>query len=209
MMFKDRKDAGRKLARELIKQKIKADIVLAIPRGGIPVAFEVAKALKIKLDVIIPRKLPIPYDPEAGFGAVIDNEVSLNYNLLKYLKLNKKEINKIVKEVKQEIKRRMEVYRGKKPLSKVKGKTVIVVDDGLASGFTMLAAVKHLQRKKANVIIAVPVASLSAYQLLRDKAKLICLNVSDEAIFAVANFYKEWRDLSDDEVISYLEKAEK
>lgn len=206
-MFESREDAGRKLGKELKKRKIKADMILAIPRGGVPVGYEVAKALDARLDIIIPRKLPIPSDPEAGFGAVIDDTVVLNESLLGYLNLPKKQVDAVIEEVRKEIKRRTEIYRGKRPLPNLRGKKVIIVDDGLASGYTMLAAAKHLEKKGSEIIIAVPVASSAAFGLL-DSKKVVALHVSKEPLFAVADFYEEWRDLSDDEVIRYL-KAKK
>jgi len=204
-MFENRIDAGKKLGARLLKEKLKNVIVLAIPRGGVPVGFAVARTLKAKLDIVVPRKLPIPSDPEAGFGAVINNMVTLNGQIVSKFGLSKREIGSVVREVRAEVKRRIKVYRGSKLFPSLKGKTVILVDDGLASGYTMLAAVKWLKSKKAGkVIVAVPVSSSNAASLVRKEAELICLQTSKSAVFAVADFYKEWRDLSDVEVINYL-----
>jgi len=208
MLFKSREDAGKKLGGELKKRGIKSDLILAIPRGGVPVGYEVAKILNAQLDIIIPRKLPLPSDPEAGFGAVIEDTAVLNEGLLRYFNLSKKGVELIIGEVKNEIKRRAQIYRGKKPFPRLKGKKVVVVDDGLASGYTMLAALQYLEKKGAAVTIAIPVSSSSAFALL-DSKKVIALHVSDSAMFAVANFYEEWRDLNDNEVIAYLNKAAK
>jgi len=205
-MFKSRQDAGKKLGKELKRRGIKADYVFAIPRGGVPVAYEVAFMLKAKLDVIVPRKLPIPADPEAGFGAVIGENVELNKGLLEYLNLSKKQIDSVIEEVRKEINRRTAVYRGKKPFPILEGKKVIIVDDGLASGYTMLAAIKHLEKKGAKVTVAVPVSSSAAFSLL-DSKKVIALHISTAALFAVADFYSAWTEMSDEEVIAYLKKA--
>jgi len=212
-LFKNRDDAGKNLAKKLEKFKLKdkKSIVLAVPRGGIPIGAEIAKHLNISFDLVIPRKLPIPFDPEAGFGAVINNEVVLNKRLLERINLSKKEINKIVKEVRKETRRRMEVYRGKKPLPKLKGKQVILVDDGLASGYTMLAAIKWARARNAKkIIVAVPVSSETAMKIVKPEAdKLITLHISHEPIFAVASFYEEFPDLSDEDVVKILKNIVK
>lgn len=206
-MFANREEAGMLLAKKLIKLKGKNTVILAIPRGGVPVAYSVAKKLSAKLDLIIPRKLPIPYDPEAGFGAVIDNTVVLNKRLLSRLNLSVEEITKIIKEVQKEVKRRIKRYRGSKPLPDLKNKTVIVVDDGLASGYTMLAAIKYIKKKAKKVVVAIPVASVSAVKEVKPKAdEFICLKTSHEPVFAVASFYESFPDLTDEEVINYLKK---
>jgi len=207
-MFANRKEAGMLLAKKLKKFKGKNVIVLAIPRGGVPVAYSIAKELNVKLDLIIPRKLPIPYDPEAGFGAVINNTVVLNKKLLAVLDLTGDEIAKIIKNVQEEVKRRIKKYRGDKPLPNLRGKTVIIVDDGLASGYTMLAAIKYIKKKAEKVVVAVPVASLSAAKEVKPKAdEFICLILSSEPVFAVASFYEEFPDLTDNEVINYLKET--
>ncbi len=206
-MITSRKEAGMLLSKKLARFKGKNVIVLAIPRGGVPVAYSVAKELDAKLDLIIPRKLPIPYEPEAGFGAVINSTVVLNKKLLAALDLTHKEITKIIKDVQKEVKRRIKKYRGKKPFPNLKGKTVIIVDDGLASGYTMLAAIKYIKEKAKKVVVAIPVASLSAAIEVKPKAdEFICLMLSSEPVFAVASFYKDFPDLTDEEVISYLKK---
>jgi len=206
-MFANREEAGMLLSKKLVRFKGKNVIVLAIPRGGVPVAYNIAKELDAKLDLIIPRKLPIPYDPEAGFGAVINNTVVLNKKLLAVLDLTHKEIKKIIKDVQKEVKRRIKKYRGKKPFPNLKGKTVIIVDDGLASGYTMLAAIKYIKKKAKKVVVAVPVASLSAAMEVKPKAdEFICLILSSEPVFAVASFYEDFPDLTDEEVISYLKE---
>jgi len=208
-MITSRKEAGMLLSKKLAKFKGKNVIVLAIPRGGVPVAYNIAKELDAKLDLIIPRKLPIPYEPEAGFGAVINSTVVLNKKLLAALDLTRNEITKIIKDVQKEVKRRIKKYRGKKPFPNLKGKTVIIVDDGLASGYTMLAAIKYIKEKAKKVVVAVPVASLSAAIEVKPKVdEFICLMLSSEPVFAVASFYKDFPDLTDNEVINYLKKME-
>ena len=206
MLFRTREEAGKFLAEKLKRYKNRKDvIILAIPRGGVPVAYSIAKALNLKFDLIIPRKLPIPFDPEAGFGAVINNTIVLNEELLERIHLSKNEINNIIKEVREEIKRRNKEYRKRKPFPNLKNKTVILVDDGLASGYTMLAAVRDIKKTAKKVIVAVPTASLSAFNKVKKEADVISLQVSNERIFAVASFYMSFPDLADKEVINYLE----
>ena len=209
-MFTGRKEAGMLLAKKLTKFKGKNVIVLAIPRGGVPVAYNIAKELDAKLDLIIPRKLPIPYEPEAGFGAVINSTVVLNKKLLAALDLTHNEVRKIIKNVQEEVKRRIKKYRGNKLFPDLKNKTVILVDDGLASGYTMLAAIKYIKKKAKKVVVAIPVASLSAAMEVKPKAdEFICLMLSSEPVFAVASFYEDFPDLTDEEVISYLKEKSK
>ena len=209
-LFRDRTDAGRQLAERLLEYKDRGALVLAIPRGGVPVGFEVAKRLNAQFDVIVPRKIPIPWNPEAGFGAITaDGTIVLNERMVRSLGLSEEEIEEAAEEVRQEIMRRTRQYRGDMPPPEVRGKHVIVVDDGLASGYTMLAAIESLRKgEPSSVIVAVPTASRGAARLVDPKVDmLVALNVSERLPFAVADAYLAWRDLTDDEVLSYLRKA--
>jgi len=206
--FQDRTDAGRRLADKLAQYYAGKVIVLAIPRGGVPVAIEVAKRLGAPLDVVVPRKITIPYNPEAGYGAVTkDGTMVLNEPLVRRLALTKHQIQQQAKEAQAEIARRSAIYRSSLPVSSVEGKTVIIIDDGLASGFTMIAAIKSMEWwKAARTVVAVPVASGSAYDLVKPLAhELVCLVIARVYQFAVASFYHHWYDLTDEEVIKYLE----
>jgi putative phosphoribosyl transferase len=206
--FINRIDAGLRLADELDLYKKEQTVVYAIPRGGAPVAVEVARKLNTGLDLVIARKIPIPFEPEAGYGAVTeDGTVVLNEPLFKRLRISKEQAARHAEEVKSEIERRDLVYRKIiKPISP-EGKTAIVIDDGLASGYTMMAAIKSLHRRRAaKVVAAVPVASESAWELLRPAADdLVSLVVAYVTYFSVASFYRQWHDLSDIEVIEALE----
>jgi predicted phosphoribosyltransferase len=182
-------------------------IVLAIPRGGVPVAIEVANKLEAPLDVVVPRKITIPYNPEAGYGAVTeDGTIVLNEPLVKQLGLSEHQIQHQAEEVRAEIARRSTAYRGSLPAPQIEGKTAIIIDDGLASGFTMVAAIKSIKRRKAAMVIsAVPVASGTAYDLVKPLVhELVCLAIARVYHFAVASFYHNWYDLTDEEVIRYL-----
>jgi putative phosphoribosyl transferase len=209
MIFKDRHDAGRQLAERLLLYRRNA-IVLAIPRGGVPVGYEVARRLDVPLDLIVPRKLPIPSDPEAGFGAVApDGTVVLNETLVAYLGLSINEIEEIVGEVLGEVRRRIKEYRGDRPFPGLSGKNVIVVDDGLASGYTMIAAVRALKKERPRrAIVAVPCSPRASVERLEKEAgEVVCLAVQPSGPFAVASFYERFPDLSDDEVKSLLSQA--
>jgi len=213
VLFKDRKEAGKKLAKMLIKFKEKNVIVLAIPRGGIPVASQISKELGIPLDVIIPRKIPIPWNPEAGFGAIsFDGTLVLNKPLVAELGLTQEEINVEAKKVLEEIKRRQKIYRGDKPFPKIKGKIVILVDDVLASGYTMIAAIRFIKKSNPKkIIVAVPVSPRSSVERIKPLVDdLICF-YTEEAIgpFAVASFYEKFPDLTDEEVIDMLANLHK
>lgn len=207
-LFRNRAEAGKRLAERLLDYAGSGAVVLAIPRGGVPVAYEIAKRLGAELDVIIPRKMPIPWNPEAGFGAITaDGTMVLNEPMVESLGLTPGDISRVAEEVRREVVRRTRTYRGDKPPVDVAGKIVILVDDGLASGYTMLAAIKSVRKlSPSKVIVAVPVASSSAARLVERAAdRLIALVVSDRLPFAVADFYLEWRDLTDEEVLHYLQ----
>lgn len=209
MIFRDRRDAGRRLAERLLIYRHNA-IVLAIPRGGVPVGYEVARRLEVPLDLIIPRKLPIPSDPEAGFGAIApDGTIVLNERLVAYCGLSVGDIERISKEVLAEIRRRAREYRGDRPLPDLKNKNVIVVDDGLASGYTMIAAVRAVMREHPKrVIVAVPCSPESSVERLEKEVdEVVSLAVQPYGPFAVASYYESFPDLSDEEVISLINQA--
>lgn len=206
--FRDRIHAGRRLA-ESLKHYQNADaLVFAIPRGGIPVAIEVAKKLGSKLDIIVPRKIPIPFHTEAGYGAVTeDGSIVLNEPLVDQLGFTSQQIERHAEAVRAEIRRRQSVYRSILAPSAVEGKTAIIIDDGLASGYTMLAAIRSMRRQGATrIVAAAPVASSRAWELVKSAAdEVVCPVVSYRYPFAVAGFYRRWHDLTDEEVIRDLE----
>jgi len=203
-MFYNRQDAGERLAKKLRKYKDnKRTILLAIPRGGVAVAKEVAKQLNLPLDLIIVRKLPMPDNPESGIGA-ISEDGTLVWQPVKnfypdYL------VQKILEEQKKEIAKRIKILRKGKALLNLEDKIVILIDDGIAMGSTMEAAIKTVKNKGAKkVIVAVPVGGreiLAKIKKLVDD--LICLEIPQD-FYAVAQVYKNWYDLSDEEVIKIL-----
>jgi putative phosphoribosyl transferase len=214
ILFEDRFEAGRKLA-ELLKRenhKFKEPIVLGIPRGGVPVGAVVAGELSCELETIVLRKIPIPQDPEAGFGAVtLDRTVILNQELLEYVKITKEQMEREIEEVYQEVLRRDVVYRGKRPFPDLKNRSVILIDDGLASGYTMLAAVKFCRNKNPErIIAAIPVASDSAAELIQKEVdEFVVLHTSHSFYFAVASFYERFEDMEDEEIVEILERSKK
>jgi putative phosphoribosyl transferase len=207
-LLRDRTEAGQRLAELLSNYQGEDVIVLAILRGGIPVAVQVADRLGADLGVVIPRKIPIPNEPEAGYGAVAeDGTIVLNGPLVRQLGISESQIERQAAEVHREIVRRSEVFRQKMPVVSVQNRIVIIIDDGLASGFTMIAAAKSvLKRGAAQVAVAVPVASETAYDLVKPMVNdLVCLAIGQGAYFAVASFYLHWHDLTDEEVLEYLD----
>jgi len=207
VIFENRQDAGRQLAAELDEYSDQPVVVLAIPNGGVPVALEVASALKANLDLIICRKIPMPLNPEAGFGAIADDgTIILNEELVKSIGLSRQQIEYEASKVRAEIKRRSLLYRGDRPLVRLSGKIVMIIDDGLASGVTMMAAVKSVRRRRPEeVVVAVPCASAVAVRQLEKVAdKVVTVTTGFMPSFAVADFYRRWYDLGDDEVIQCL-----
>lgn len=204
-VFKDRKEAGMFLALKLSGYKGVDGIVLGIPSGGIPVAVEIAKPLGLLLDLILVRKVQIPYNTEAGMGAVgPDGEISLDTDLISRLHLTEKDVERQIKKTKEIINRRNELFREGKPFPSLKDKIVIIVDDGLASGYTMLSAINFIKRHQpGKVIVAVPTAPGRTIDIILPQVdELFCLNVRSGLIFAVADAYVNWYDLGDEEVIS-------
>ncbi len=206
-VFKDRKAAGALLAQRLPGYKYIDGLVFAIPSGGVPVAAEIAKALTLPIDLIIVRKVQITYNHEAGFGAVSpDNNVLLNENLLSMLNLSEKEVEQQIQITREIIKKRNELFRKGLPFPSIKGRVAIIVDDGLASGYTMLSAIDYVKRHEPQkIVVAVPTGSKGTSEIiLHEVDELVCLNMRSGYTFAVANAYENWYDLADDEVISIL-----
>lgn len=209
-VFEDRFQAGELLVGKLVEYRGSDDAyVLAIPAGGVQVAVKVAEGLGIPLDVVVTRKLHIPWNREAGFGAVSwDGLVFFNEPLVASLRLTKEEIERCIAEEKEAIDRRFKAFRGERPFPDLREKTAIVVDDGLASGFSMMTTLRALRKKGVRAaVVAVPTAPLSAINLVSPYAdRIVCLNIRSGPIFAVADAYKVWYDLTDEEVIDILER---
>ncbi|MEW5900549.1 MAG: phosphoribosyltransferase family protein [Acidobacteriota bacterium] len=203
-MFADRTDAGQRLARELQKYRGKRALILAIPRGGVEVAFQVARHLRAEFSLLVSRKLPYPDSPEAGFGAVAEDG---SFYLVQEanLWLTEPEINRIKQEQVREIQRRIKALRKGKPLPRISGRTVILVDDGLAVGSTMKAAVMLCRNQKAGrVVVAVPVAGGEAVRELREMADEVTVLEIPPHFQAVAQAYRYWTDVTDEEVTQIM-----
>ena len=211
-VFDDRSHAGELLAKWLKQYQDREDaIILAIPAGGVPVAVQVSKKLNIPWDLAVTTKLHIPWNREAGFGAISwDGTVILNKPLVDSLGLTSGEIERCVEEEKKVVQRRLEEFRGNMPFPDLEGKVVIVVDDGLASGFSMLVTAKTLRDKAGAVVVAVPTAPVSAIELISSYVdRIVCLNVRSCPVFAVADAYKVWYDLTDNAVIDILRRNQR
>jgi predicted phosphoribosyltransferase len=206
--YKDREDAGKALASRLSNYQHQRLAVLAIPNGGVPVAAVVAKGLNAELYLMIVRKLQIPDNPEAGFGALTsDGFLLLNQPLIDHLGLTKEDIQKQKEKAFQSIRSRQGYFGKWAELPPLKDRTVILVDDGLASGFTMEATVKSVKNQGAEkIIVAAPTSSMTAYRRLEPLVdNIICPDLSRLRVFAVANAYLKWYDLSEEEVLDLLE----
>ncbi len=208
-VFENRKEAGLLLSDKLKEYKNTDTIILAIPSGGVPVAAEVADKLRLPLDLIVVRKIQIPYNPEAGFGAMDpDVEIILNRELLDRLRLTEEEIGRQIEKTREIISKREMLFRKGMPRPYLKNKIVIIIDDGLASGYTMLAAIRFVRKRNpGKIIVAVPTCLDRTVNLVNSGADdVVCLNIRTSVPFAVADAYRNWHDLSDQEVIDILER---
>jgi predicted phosphoribosyltransferase len=208
-MFDDRKDAGEKLGRALHKYKNKGVLVLGIPRGGVLVAYQVAKCLHGDLSLIVSRKLPFPDNPEAGFGAVAEDGSTFLFEDAETW-LPQVTINRILREQQKEAERRVTVLRKGRPLPPIGGRTVILVDDGIAMGSTMRAAIQTCRNQKAGkIVVGAPVAGPDvAKEIARMVDELVVLE-KPPFFRAVAQVYRYWYDVPDEEVIEILDRWEK
>ncbi len=210
MPFRDRVHAGQLLAEKLMQYANRDGVlVLAVPRGGVPVGFEVAQALHAPLDVFVLRKLGAPWHEELGFGAVASGGVRImEQETIDALGLTSEEIEAVVEREESELRRRERVYRGERPAPNVKGKIVVLVDDGIATGSSMLAAIAALRHfKPAKIVIAVPVAAASTAKRLRKIVDEFVAVEAPAAFYAVGQFYADFQPTSDEEVVDLLERA--
>jgi len=210
MYFRDRREAGRQLAQHLAAYANRPDVlVLALPRGGVPVAYEVARALHAPLDVFLVRKLGLPGHEEYAMGAIASGGVRvLNPEVVDELHLPDELINTVTRRELQELERRERTYRGDRPFPDVRGKTVILVDDGLATGSTMLAAAEALRRLgPARLIIAVPAGSPQTCAEFRDEVDEVVCAITPEPFYAVGLWYDDFSQTTDDEVRDLLAAA--
>jgi len=207
--FRDRKDAGRRLAERLEQYREESPIILALPRGGVPVAYEISRALRAPLDIFIARKLGAPGREEFGIGAVAQGGVRvLNEHAVEALEIPKEYIERAAKEKTEEIERRLRSLRGDRPEPEIEGRTAILVDDGLATGVTARAAVEALRRQNPRrLVLAVPVCAAQTVEPLRPGVdELVCLEVPSN-LMAISLWYEDFYQVPDEEVIELLERA--
>lgn len=210
IIFKDRRDAGRRLAEKLAPLSGREDvIVLGLPRGGLPVAFEVAMALGVPLDVFLVRKLGLPGREEFAMGAIAMGGVRvMNQEVVDWLRISREQIDSITAREQKEMERRDKAYRSARPMPELKGRTVIVIDDGLATGATMRAAVTALRTfNPARIVVAVPTGSPDVCDAFnREADEVVCLS-TPEPFEAVGAWYADFSQTTDDEVRELLKKA--
>jgi predicted phosphoribosyltransferase len=207
--FTDRRAAGQLLANELGRHNISgASVVLALPRGGVPVGFVVAEQLHLPLDVVVVRKLGVPWQPELAMGAIAASAQVRDSRVIRQLAISDAEVEEVVAREQAELRRREDLYRGGAPPSPLNGRTVILIDDGLATGSTMLVAVRHVRAMNpARVIVGVPVGSVEACERLRRESdSVICLATPDP-FGAVGAWYRDFAQVGDTEVQDLLTQS--
>lgn len=208
MLFRDRVDAGRHLAQRLECYRKASPVVFAIPRGGVPVGAEIARGLDADLDVVVARKLGAPFHAELAIGAVTaDGERFLNQDIISQLGVDDAYLERITKEQREEAQRREQLFRQDRPPADVKGRTALLVDDGLATGATMHAAARSLRKRQpGRLVVAVPVGSREACAALRkDADEVVCLAEPDP-FYAIGLYYEHFEQVEDAEVLRLLEQ---
>jgi len=210
MPFKNRSEAGQKLARALSKYKDQHPVILALPRGGVPVAGEVAAALNAPLDLIFVRKIGMPFQPELAMGAVVDGDATLivrNEDIIRNAGIDEMQFNDICNAELAEIERRRQLYLGGRERVNVTCRRAIVIDDGIATGATMRAALRATRMRDPKwLVLAVPVAPSESIVSMREEAdEVICLE-DYESFDAIGFYYQDFRQISDEEVIEILKR---
>lgn len=212
MIFRDRMEAGKVLGRQLHQYAGRPDtVVLALPRGGIPVGYQIAEALDLPLDIFVVRKLGVPGQEELAMGAIASGGIRvLNEDIVHALRIPDEVIAAVAVEEQRELERREKLYRQGKPPIDIRNKFVILVDDGLATGATMRAAAAALKKQGAKgVIVAVPVAARSTCEELRAEVDDIVCGATPEPFYGVGSWYRDFSQTTDEEVIELLEKSRK
>jgi putative phosphoribosyl transferase len=203
-MFRDRQHAGQRLAEILDIYRNERPLILAIPRGGVEVGYRVAKRLDADLAVLVIRKLPLPRNPEAGFGAIAEDGSHFMFEHM-VAALQPTVVAEIIEQQKLEIQRRVDVLRGGEPLPEIEGRTVILVDDGIAMGSTIRAAIAMCRKKQAKtIIVAAPVASPSTAEALAPLADDVVIVETPPLFRAVAQVYEDWYDVPDEDVVGLM-----
>ncbi len=208
-LFKDRAEAGKRLADALEDYARESPIILAIPRGGVVVAHEISKKLNCALDIVVPRKIGAQYNPELAIGAVAEDGSSyIDETVVSMLGASKAYIDKKIEEEKKEISRRVEKYRQGLKKRVIKGRVVILVDDGIATGYTAIAAARFIKKQKPRkLVLAVPVAPKQTLEKIREEVDDVVCLYSPASFMAIGQFYEKFEQISDDEVIRILGEA--
>lgn len=210
MKLKDRTEAGQLLANKLLRYANNSNvIVLGLPRGGVPVAYEIANQLNAPLDIFLVRKLGVPWNEELAFGAIAMGNVQVfNEEILQGLRVSQVEIDAVITEQQHELKRRNQLYRQGRPLPDLQNKIVIIVDDGLATGATMRAAISAIQQSHPQkIIVAVPVAPIDTVHDLEKLVKEVICLYTPEPFYSIGQWYENFPQTSDTEVIELLNMA--
>jgi putative phosphoribosyl transferase len=209
LKFLDRRAAGRLLAQELERYAAEAPLVIALPRGGLPVAFEVASALDAPLDVWVVRKLGVPWDPELGMGAVAEGDhVHLSPDIVQQSGLSDVQLEELIEAKRLEVEARVRLFRGKRSRPNLRGRTVILVDDGIATGGTVAAALGAMRREGARkIVLGVPVAAADSLERLAESADDVVCLIAPRELRAVGNWYRAFHQVDDVEALALLERA--
>jgi len=206
--FHDRRDAGRKLAQELLRYANRPDVlVLALPRGGVPVAYEVALHLNVPLDIFIVRKLGLPGHEELAIGAIASGGIRVvNDEIIRMLHIPDEVIDRVAQQELKELQRREQSYRGERPAHEIRDNTIILIDDGLATGASMRAAVAGLRTKEPDrIVVAVPIAAPETCQAFERLVDEVVCAVTPEPFLGVGRWYEDFSQTTDEEVRLYLE----
>ena len=205
----DRRTAGRQLAAQLRAYAGRADVtVLALPRGGVPVGFEIAAALGVPLDVIVVRKLGVPMYPELAMGAIAGDAVVVNHDVLGHMHVDRQSFERVLADEREELHRREVAYRGTRAPLQLAGRTIILVDDGLATGATMQAAIAALEEQHvAQIVVAAPVATREAVAAIREEGHAVVVLDTPEPFDGVSRWYIDFAPTSDEEVIELLDAS--
>lgn len=210
MIFENREQAGKKLARKLLEYKKENPFVLAMPRGGVPIGVEVAEVLHAPLDVVVVRKIGLAGNKEFGIGAVAEGGVKILDHSIEELEVNQEELNEVIALEEEELRRRVKIYRDNKNLPDLTDKTAILVDDGIATGMTAKAAIESVNRlNPQKLLLATPVCALDTMKSLRPLVDDFVYLEAPAEFTAVATWYKNFDQLSDEEVVRLLKKSRK
>ncbi len=206
--FKDRIEAGRLLAAELAGARLHRPLVFALPRGGVPVGYEIARELHVPLDVVVVRKIGVPWQPELAMGAIAGESFQmLDYETIRYLGVSQDEVQSAVERERAELRRREILFRGDRPTPDLRNRTAVVVDDGLATGSTMLVAIRYVHSLGAErIVVAVPVGSGDAVSRVKKEADLVVVLAVPHVFRAVGEWYSEFSQTSDAEVEELLRR---